>query len=270
MPESWRLKLNRAEHHLQELEAEICRYANLRPYRPVRRRQPKGKRHMWTYTVQFTREPDPKIALIVGDAAHNIRTALDHLAVAMSAKSERGSASFPVEDRPIWETGPDGTFIIADDDARDRFKRSVAGMTREAIALVKELQPYNFREHIPDNALRVLSIIDNADKHREITALRPAFQGATAILRFRDETLFSNSLGYRDDGAEIGQFDFGSLSPRDWPAIETEVQVEIRGSLHIAMKIADVGGPMDVLELRRTLAYCRDQIVPSLEKHVRA
>ena len=266
---SWRLKLDRAEKHLDELEAEVCRYSSLDPHTAVKRRQPKGQKHLWTYVVQFTLEPHDQIGLAAGDAAHNMRTALDHLAVAMSIKAERNSAYFPIEDRRIWEVGPDGNFLIPDDDARQRFDRAVRGMTGEAIALVKELQPYNFRGQIAANALRVVRVVDDADKHRQIIRLRPGLQKTTTVLSFGSETVYSHGDGFRDDGAEVGQFNLSAFDPKLWPKIEPQVNVEIRGSLHVAMEIADVQGFIDTSELRRCLAYLRDSVCPELEGHVR-
>lgn len=106
--ESWWLKLDRAEKHLQELEVEICRYGERRPYLTERLVQPKGQRHLWKYAIRFTEQPDQNIALIVGDAAHNMRCALDHLAVAMSDKRHRALASFPIESKPIWDADGQG------------------------------------------------------------------------------------------------------------------------------------------------------------------
>lgn len=269
MTETWWLKLDRAQEHLDELQDEIGRYARLEPYHAEEGRQPKGKRHLATYVLRFSKPPMPRISLLAGDCAHNMRSALDHLAVAMSDKDERSSAKFPIEEKPIWQRGADGEFVVKDDDARDRFARAIRGMTPEAKALVKRMQPYNFERNIA-NALRVVRAIDNADKHRDIIGLKPVLDGSTISLWRNGKPLLHESrfsLAY--DGAQLGEFDFSAISPRLWATVKTNVQVKVRGSLHVAMEIVDVTGPMDVLELSPTLAYLREAIVPSLEQCVR-
>lgn len=269
MTETWWLKLDRAQEHLDELQDEIARYARLEPYRAEERRQPKGKRHLAAYVLRVTQAVPDRIALVAGDCAHNMRSALDHLAVAMSDKDARTSANFPIEEQLIWQRGADGEFVVKDDDARDRFTRAVRGMTPEAKALVERMQPYN-SERIAPNALRVVRIIDNADKHRDVVGLKPLLEGSTLSLWRNGRLLCHESkFGLVEDGADLGQFDFSDISARLWATVKANVEVKVRGSLHVAMEIADVKGPMNVSELGPSLVYLREEVVPALEQHVR-
>lgn len=273
MTESWWLKLDRAQKHFDELQAEIGRYAMRRPYRAERVRQPHGQRHIWRYVIRFTEQPDPNLALVIGDIVHNLRSALDHLAVAMSDKAHRSRASFPIESRDLWEKDPKGTFLVPDDEARERFKEATRGMTPEAVALVKEMQPYNSGDKAPVNALSIIGTIDNADKHREIAKPVPGLHNSTTVLTvlFNNERVFSNGMGFRYDGAEIGQFDLSTsiITPKDWPKLEAEAQVQVYGPLHVSLEVGNPSQLIDALELGRCLGYLRDDLVPALVEHVR-
>jgi hypothetical protein len=71
--------------------------------RAVRVRQPKGQRHVWLYRLEMTEEPDPMIPVIMGECLYDLRSALDHLAVAMAPRKRKANAAFPVEATDPWE-----------------------------------------------------------------------------------------------------------------------------------------------------------------------
>ena len=103
-PRSWDLKVERAEHHLDEVKTKMAAYAARNPFRATRVRQPRGQRHIWLYRLEMTEEPDPMIPVIVGECLYDLRSALDHLAVAMAPRSRKASAAFPGGvDRPMRE-----------------------------------------------------------------------------------------------------------------------------------------------------------------------
>lgn len=162
-----------------------------------------------------------------------------------------------------------GDFLVKDDGARRRFHAAVRGMTKYAIARVKEMQPYNSGDKAPQDGLGIVATLDNADKHRQIISLRPGLEDTTAVLTIGQACIYSKGVGFRYDGTEVGHFDFTTVDPHLWPQIESETNVEVRGSFHVSMEVVDVKGYVDALELRRSLAYLREQIVPALESHVR-
>jgi hypothetical protein len=83
---SWRLKVERADRHLEEVKSAMADYASRQPFRAVRASQPKNQRHIWLYRLEMTEEPDPMILVIIGECLYDLRSALDHLAVAMAPK----------------------------------------------------------------------------------------------------------------------------------------------------------------------------------------
>ena len=66
---SWRLKVERADRHLEEVKSAMADYASRQPFRAVRASQPKDQRHIWLYRLEMTEEPDPMIPVIMGNAS---------------------------------------------------------------------------------------------------------------------------------------------------------------------------------------------------------
>ena len=104
--------------------------------------------------VEAITPPPPRLGVLMGDFAHNLRCALDHvlwqLALTLHAEPSRRT-QFPIEtDRSRWASV-----------AEDRL-RHVPG---EAHPLIEGMQPFQADEpaHHPLTALRDLS---NEDKHR--------------------------------------------------------------------------------------------------------
>ena len=81
MFESISLKIERAKHHINDLNRQVEAYSVQRPMRFMRSRD--QDRPRLTYTIK-THIPMPEdIPLVMGDAVHNLRTALDLLMFAM-------------------------------------------------------------------------------------------------------------------------------------------------------------------------------------------
>lgn len=105
-------------------------------------------------------KPVPEMAPIVGDAIHNLRAALDHLAVAavgLNGRSSRG-VYFPFAER-----AEDLDEMIE----RRKFHRA----SPEALNLLRELRPYRGG----NEALRGIHDLDVADKHHSLV---PVWTGA--------------------------------------------------------------------------------------------
>ncbi len=236
MTESWWLKVERAKHHLKDIDAMMRPYEDGHPYEAERVRQPKGQRHIWRYILRVTKQPDPDLSILIGDFVHNMRSALDHIAVAIAPPSRWKNAGFPISMTDIWETNPDGTYVVDDGDARERFLTQTKKMPGGAIAIIKRLQPYtNPADDIPAHPIGVLSRLENADKHRNLIALGSGVEDGTTIVSARGQTLEQDAFGYRHDGAEIAKFE--PVGPDMGRLKESEVNVEIRGPTVIAIRI---------------------------------
>lgn len=280
MAESWRLKLDRADKHLREFQIAIGEYVRRSPYDAVRVvgggdcRKHVGYDCGGSWSLRITEQPDPMLAVVAGDVIHNVRSALDHIAVALAPRERRYKASFPIETRNIWAK-KGRRYIDSDPQSRKRWRSSTQGMAPGAIAILKRLQPY--QESTPDKAaLALLSRLENADKHRQLTILTMGLTDitiwGTARGRTKELTIERPDHFVTEDGAELVHFGGrGGAFLRPY-----EVQVEIRGTPLVTTKVANLDlrrrqlgeywplGPF----LEGLIADMRTSLVPALEPYV--
>jgi hypothetical protein len=75
-----RLKIERAKKHIRDLDTAIQAFVLNKPYRLEVKPHPIAEiQHTTLYVAEIKPVPQ-EISLIVGDAIHNLRSALDHLA----------------------------------------------------------------------------------------------------------------------------------------------------------------------------------------------
>jgi hypothetical protein len=198
--------------------------------------------------------------LIAGDAAHNVRTALDHLAVAVAPADREQKASFP---------------IVLDDpasnhEARSSFDRAVKGMPAEAIDVIEGYQPYKIpaKELVRTHALAIIRELDNTDKHRQLVGIISGLTGVVVRTFVRGLLLPVEPhppLGLVEDGTDLSHFEW-----RDPPPLqESEVQVEVDGTPVITVDVGLSGGQVELTSLRAGIAYLRNHLIPELEPFVR-
>jgi hypothetical protein len=70
-----RLKIERAVHHIHDFNAKAAEFLSKKPFETVVRSQPTGAED--TICIQAKEAIPDEFALIIGDAVHNLRTALD-------------------------------------------------------------------------------------------------------------------------------------------------------------------------------------------------
>ena len=96
-----RLKLSRAEKHLCDLDAAIRFFCESKPYRISVKPHPVAEIDYVRLFVESVTPVPAEIGLIIGDAVHNLRSALDHLAfqlVLANGKTPVTTTEFPISD----------------------------------------------------------------------------------------------------------------------------------------------------------------------------
>jgi hypothetical protein len=159
-------KLFRAYEHFGELDADIGRFYKSETHRIVDEFDEDSGWYRFTLAVDV--QPPLRWSVLLGDWLHNLRSALDHLAWEL-VKHNGGSPG-------VWTGFPICLTSHAFLDAKGG-QRQLAGMSREARALVERVQP--FQGKVPDyHPLRVLQQLSNSDKHRTVAPVlaivRPA------------------------------------------------------------------------------------------------
>jgi hypothetical protein len=267
--ESWRLKLTRAQQHLSDLNIEIDRYAQQHAYEAVRYTG-SGKCHehtnCWRYQLRITKEPDPWLAILTGDVIHNMRSGLDHIAVALAPRSRRYEAKFPIRMTDPWAR-KGRSYAAHNPETRRSFNTAVKGMSGDAVAVIKQLQPYQPGGAPGTHFLAQLSKLENADKHRQLLAFVPGLSEVTTIAEARGEVLTQSFLTpehFVKKDAQVSHFGWlGSPSLE-----ESEVNVEVRGTPVVAIKLIEIERgytPLNFM-LQSGIDWIRDEVFPSLER----
>jgi hypothetical protein len=156
------LRFLRADRHLSEADQLIAEFSRACAPYVVTRRDPD------TDAISITIETTPPLPvflpLVVSDAIHNMRAALDYIVYEL-ARHDSGTVQedtqFPIENFKVGSNG--GGFEA-------KVKRRLRGLTQAHVGAIERLQPYNGVEWT-----RTLRDISNPDKHRTLIALTDKF-----------------------------------------------------------------------------------------------
>jgi hypothetical protein len=220
--------MNRAQSHADDLQRESDAWFGRHPYELFGEYQP-GPPERYVYRVRFFEGLPAEWGIILGDFAHNARSALDHLADALvrlnnGAPTER--TQFPI--------------VLSPFDWLGQLYR-LEGVSERHVEFIERLQPY----HRPDfygfssglsaieDPLAILNRLSNVDKHRVLNAT-PARIGSISwdVRPRRDiEWVNSNKLEVPRDALEDGEvlisFDVRANGPNPELELQRTEVVEI-------------------------------------------
>ena len=209
LPASVALKLDRADEHVQALHVAHQKFLATNPY-VARRvieggpREGEGTDHIFVWERYV--EPPPCLGLIAGDAIHNARAALDHLAFALA---QHGAAVGRQTMTEADETGIQ--FPITRSYGQFKYQLSKGRLkyvAADARTLIEARQPYRLSPADPDlSPLMRIANLDNTDKHRIIVPIAHA----------------------------------GSIMPIDWPAELSDTQAEFPAALPVGSQHGETG-----------------------------
>jgi hypothetical protein len=255
MTDSWWLKFKRAQQHMVDIRREARRYADSHPYRTIPIRQPQRYDNIQRYRLHIVQQPDPVIAIMLGDLVHNLASALDHVVVAASRpRSERKNAGFPISTENLWARDSKRRYVIRDKERRKSFLRAIRGLPPQAQALVIRAQPYQLPHRAHSSILAIISRLENADKHRELITIGTGLERPKIIVITRHERIVRSPTGlgrnqFLRDGAEI------KVEVPVPVTSDPEVKMQFGGTASISIKIAHGGRnePPSEFHLYRTM-----------------
>jgi hypothetical protein len=187
--DSWWLKLDRAKDHLDEFKGVIDPLLK-RCVNPVTKSwETYDHQPAFVYRVRFSNpEPDERLPVIAGDFMHNVRSALDHVAVALAPIARKHDASFPIFTCDIHEQDQvTGRYLHPSD--RKKWLRRIEGMSEGAVAILDTVQPFHgggTGQDPADSPLALLCEFQNADKHRELNIVAQGLTDPEFILTYPD------------------------------------------------------------------------------------
>lgn len=144
------LKIERAKQHIADLDVAIRSFCNSDPY-TLRIKEKPEIQHVALYVDSVSPLPD-EIALIVGDAVHNLRSAFDHLAwqlVEAGGGTPNHHTYFPICETPHQFASAIG-------------QGEINKMRAGANEVIEALQLYASG----DRTIWNLNALDRIDKHR--------------------------------------------------------------------------------------------------------
>jgi hypothetical protein len=245
-----RLKLDRAREHIEAIRERVDVFTGRTPppfgFRVEQRDLDDGEGVEYTLYAVVREQPPRELAPMIGDAVHNIRSALDHLVYELSSAKARksGKTQFP----------------IFTDDCRYKVlgEPMIRGIRGDERLLIERVQPwYAASASSPAVAdpLAVLNRLSNLDKHR---LLVPAITGVA----LNEVSVASSNaliditfvqLGAVEDGDEAVIF-----TAR--PVVDGErMTVHPRSGLHITLSPAETR-----VDWNRSL----DELLSVLHHHV--
>ena len=176
MPRSHWIKIDRTLDHIKALDESIKAWLSRDAY--VIRKQVKvqGSNTRTTFTVHI---PDPlpvEWSTYIGDAAHNLRSALDHLAFELNSKgyadTHQGAPLPPADAKqsefPIFgdedSAGSPGQGPTLFTSGLGKIKHAPA----PARTIIEDVQPYKRGKDFRDHPLWLIHEMDRIDKHRDL------------------------------------------------------------------------------------------------------
>jgi hypothetical protein len=192
------VKIERAKSHLRDFDLRTRRTEEA--YRRAVVRERDEERAELVFRFGHVPTLRPTLSAVIGDAIHNLRVALDHLAwqlVIASGGQPNDSTAFP-----ILEIAP----------APNRYGHTrpqiPPGVSKEMRKVLDEVQPYKLAKPA-NHDLMVLHRLDINDKHRQLLIT------VIAIRHFgwwgeADPTVIN--LGLYQDGSELCRFPYDELA----------------------------------------------------------
>lgn len=146
------LKLARAYEHLDSVDAEVRDFFEGNPYVMASEANLETGERLVRAGAD---DPSIRLSYIVGDALHNLRSALDYLVWERTPPQKRTKHT----GFPLLVAAPKGAFSNLP---------PVRGLAASDCAVVERLQPYKTRDpaQVLDEPLRVVHDLNVADKHK--------------------------------------------------------------------------------------------------------
>jgi hypothetical protein len=161
-----RAKINRAKQHIGDLERAIHGELGVHPYAELHVTKLNPDSGKVGFFAQL-RDIPPDIPLIIGDAIHNLRSALDHLAwqLVVAAGNTPNSQTY----FPIYET--------AEGYNKAKAKGKVKGFNADQMNVLDAMQPYNAGYE----PLWLIHKLNNFDKHNLLVVADYRLTSATQV-----------------------------------------------------------------------------------------
>jgi hypothetical protein len=181
-------KVKRSKEHIDELQRRIDAFEQREPYKLVEQSNPDAPDHIQGI-LRILKPIPPCIPVVVGDAMHSLRSALDHLVCSAVGVNITKDTAFPIWRKPTPPVSHDYKALV---------KGKANGAPKAFLNLLYALQPYQGGKH---EALWAVDYLDITDKHRLLidapAAIAKIFQWAgPAALGIKPDRQYPLHDGY--------------------------------------------------------------------------
>jgi hypothetical protein len=225
------LKWDWAARHAEKLKGQMRRFGadeENPPYVSVKAVY-RPERSDFALICEALTPPPISWGLLIGDIAHNYRSALNHAAWSIVDRGSKPVSTLSNDQRRAVQ------FPIESDEASfaNRVQFALPGAATADIACVRQVQPFAEEGDIEYHALRMLNALNNDDKHRVI---QPAFFWPKSV---RVEMINQQDCWLDDDretaegvplviGAEIGTLKVRPTGPNPRTEIRYDLVADAR------------------------------------------
>lgn len=263
--EDFRIKLERADEHLQTVRVLLAEFLDSGPYSVISEPDPSGTGKLLRGRVP--REPLPGWSAVIGDCLHNLRSALDNLAYRLAGSAAGRQTEFPVfRNQTLFNER-----TKAGHPTRRSGLAKMTGMSTGAQTTIKGLQPYNRPNRLPSRfePLWLLQCLDIEDKHHALVLIAGAMEKAVVRLPIGTPdlpfTASYTSLGVQPfkDGDILGRYPapVGVYARRGEVMLVPEYKPEV--TFYVAF---DPRGPAAKMPVLKVLGDCRMAVEEAILK----
>lgn len=249
---SAKIKLTRARKHIKSIELSIAKYVRAHPYKVT---NSKGKK---TTKVTVKKTPPPEISVIAGEVIYQIRSALDHLIFGLIKKNP---AAYAIE--PDWERRCEFPIILKLPKGKTApLKRKdiqhLPGISDPAFTFIESVQPY-YVIGATNNALRIIGLLSNIDKHRRLNVVIGRIRKKEHIRLASGRT--SSGFSMLDSGTEFpSRFNFSGD-----PTVYVNRRYSVAVHFGERAEIGDAGALAVDFLLKFLLEHAETTILPAFE-----
>ncbi|MDA8373608.1 MAG: hypothetical protein M0Z91_05070 [Actinomycetota bacterium] len=234
-----RLRLERAEEHLNEIESLVGAFAAQEPFRLQEARD--AQTGEWVYALELALSPSDKIPVVVGDFLHNVRSALNYLLIGMlpTTKHHR-SLQYPISLKdPFGRDPATRRYLDRDPRVRRPWRILKSELQPGAYKIVWEFQPFSAGIRPGEvNMLAMLGQLSNADKHRRLAVVSQGLEDPGWVIK----------TGDREAIRTVG----GRVAPpgKEFLRLTQRASMRLTGSPLVILRAKEAGGGEPAQDIR--------------------
>jgi hypothetical protein len=258
--DSPRLKLDRADEHLDVLDEELRVFFKAYAEGKVLEHALDGPWHVVLANPPAKALPPPaRLSLICGDAIQNLRASLDHLVwqlVLLEGNRPGGWTRFPI----TLHVNDFNSSVRAPKDPK-KSPSPLQGITvdSEAWTLIEEAQPYNggVMGKDPDiHELRFLAFLSNTDKHRTLMS-QLVFPGRATLRDIIDCNPDAEIVEYRVPNQPLSLVEKTEIVRARFSEAGPDPQVRVKRKLPVQPSFGDGTNQVPLFTIKHIRGHVR-------------